>query len=148
MILKEWVKITILYIKKNKKIWYHTIKFKKKCRMMLNTEDYEVLKNSFIDSQRLFDKLNNVAKNVENMEYDESGLYQEEEEMYERHWLKLSTKITDALDNSLDGYIIELVQNDSLELKELTFNLIQDDERSRIKVDYSEDGSLNISQIS
>lgn len=115
---------------------------------MINTDDYEILKSSFIDSQRLFDKLNVVASNVENMEYDESGLFQEEEEMYERHWLKLSSKIVDALDNSLDGYSIELLKNDDLESRELTFNLIKDDEKSRIKVDYSEDGSLSISQIS
>lgn len=115
---------------------------------MLNTEDYEILKNSFVDSQRLFDKLNTVANNVENMEYDESGLFYEEEEMYERHWLKLSSKIVDALNGTLDGYAIELLKNDSLELRELTFNLIKDDNKSRIKVDYSEDSSLNISQIS
>ena len=115
---------------------------------MLNTEDYEILKKSFIDSQRLFDKLNIVATNVENMEFDESGLYQEEEEMYERHWLKLSSKIVDALDSSLDEYNIELLKNNSLELRELTFNLIQDDNKSRIKVDYSENSSLNILQIS
>ena len=115
---------------------------------MINTEDYEILKSSFVDSQRLFDKLNGVATNVENMEYDESGLFQEEEEMYERHWLKLSSKIIDALDNSLDGYSIELLKNNDLGSRELTFNLIKDDNKSRIKVDYSEDGSLSISQIS
>ena len=115
---------------------------------MINTEDYEILKSSFIESQRLFDKLNVVANNVANIEYDESGLYGEEEEMYERHWLKLSSKIVDALDNSLDSYTIELLKNDDLELRELTFNLIKDDEKSRIKVNYSEDGSLGISQIS
>lgn len=115
---------------------------------MINTEDYEILKSSFLDSQRLFDKLNVVATNVENMEYDESGLYGEEEEMYERHWLKLSSKIVDALDNALDGYSIELLKNDNLELRELTFNLIKDDIKSKIKVDYSDDGSLGISQIS
>ncbi|WP_455756539.1 hypothetical protein [Sulfurimonas sp.] len=115
---------------------------------MLNTDDYEVLKDSFINSQRLFNKLNDVATNFQEMEFDESGLYQDEEEMYERHWLKLSSKITDALDSSLNGYSIELVNNDNLELRELTFNLIKDEDRSRIKVDYSEDGSLNISQIS
>ena len=115
---------------------------------MLNTQDYEILKNSFIDSQRLFDKLNVVATNVENMEFDESGLYQEEEEMYERHWLKLSSKIVNALDEALNGYGIELLKNDSLELKELSFNLIKDEEISKIKVDYSENSSLNILQVS
>jgi len=124
---------------------------------MLNTENYEILKKSFIDSQRLFDKLNKVATNVENMEFDESGLYQEEEEMYERHWLKLSSKVYNALDSALDNFTIELLKNDLLESRELTFNLIKDDvmsktgslgEKSKIKVDYSEDGSLNIIQIS
>ena len=115
---------------------------------MINEDDYDILKNSFVDSQRLFDKLNRVATNVENMEFDESGLYHEEEEMYERHWLKLSSKIVDALDSSLDGYNIELVKNDSLEVRELIFNLIKDGEKSRIKVDYSDGESLNIVQIS
>jgi len=115
---------------------------------MINEDDYEILKGSFVDSQRLFDKLNTVASNVEKLEFDESGLYAEEEEIYERHWLKLSSKIVDALDESLDGYTIELVKNETLEMKELTFNLIKEDDKSRLKVDYSEAGSLNIIQIS
>ena len=114
---------------------------------MINDDDYEILKNSFVDSQRLFDKLNIVADNVSNMEYDESGLFYEEEEMYERHWLKLSSKIVDALDNALSGYSIELLKNETLDIRELTFNLIKDDEKNKIKVDYSEPGSLSISQI-
>ena len=115
---------------------------------MINEDDYEVLKSSFVDSKRLFDKLNIVATNVENMDFDESGLYHDDEEMYERHWLKLSSKIVDALDESLDGYGIELVKNNSLEIRELTFNLIKEDEKSRIKVNYSDGDSLNIVQIS
>ena len=115
---------------------------------MLNNDDYEILKDSFIDSQRLFTKLNTVANNVENMDFDESGLYQEEEEMYERHWLKLSSKIVDALSLSLSEYQIELLKNDSLELRKLSFNLIKDDIKSKIQVDYSEGDSLSILQIS
>lgn len=115
---------------------------------MINEVDYELLKSSLVDSQRLFDKLNVVATNVENLEFDESGLYQEDEDMYERHWLKLSSKIVDALEGSLEGYIIELLKNDDLEQRELTVNLIKDDIKSKIKVDYSEDGSLSILQIS
>ena len=44
---------------------------------MLDNDDYEILKDSFIDSQRLFTKLNIVANNIENMDFDENGLYQE-----------------------------------------------------------------------
>ncbi len=115
---------------------------------MINEDDYEVLKGSFVDSQRLFDKLNIVANNVENLDFDESGLYHDDEEMFQRHWLKLSSKIVDALDNALDGYNIELLKNELLEQRELTFNLIKDEVKSKIKVDYSEDGSLSILQIS
>ncbi len=115
---------------------------------MINEDDYEILKSSFIESQRLFDKLNTVANNVANMDFDESGLYHDDEEMYERHWLKLSSKIVDALDKSLEVYTIELVKNDTLDMKELTLNLYKEDEKSRLKIDYSESGSLNIIQIS
>ena len=115
---------------------------------MINEDEYEVMKSSFINSQKLFDKLNIVANNVSNMDFDESGLYHDDEEMYERHWLKLSSKIVDALDSALKLYSIELVKNDNLEIRELTLNLIKDNEKSRIKIDYSEDNSLNIIQIS
>jgi uncharacterized protein YdcH (DUF465 family) len=115
---------------------------------MLNDEDYDVLKKSFIDSQRLFDKLNNVANQASELEYDESGLYYEEEETLDRHWLKLSSKIIDAVGESLDTYNVELLKNDSLENRELTINLVKEDESSKIVIDYSEDGALSISQVS
>ena len=115
---------------------------------MLIEEDYNVLKRSFIDSQRLFDKLNNVANQATELEYDESGLFYEEEEVLERHWLKLSSKIIDTLSESLNTYNIELLKNDSLENRKLTINLVKEDKSSKIVVDYSEDGALSISQVS
>jgi len=115
---------------------------------MLLEEDYEVLKNSFVESQRLFNKLNHVCTQAKELDYDESGLYQDEEERLERHWLKLSSKIIDALSSSINGYNIELLNNDSLEASELKFNMIKDDEVSKILVDYSEDGALSITQLS
>ena len=115
---------------------------------MLNEDNYEILKSSFVDSQRLFDKLNKVADNVENIIFDESGLYQDEEEMYERHWLKLSSKIVDALSIVLSEYSIELVKNEDLQQRELTFNFLKDDVKSRLVVDYSQNGSLEIKQVS
>jgi hypothetical protein len=115
---------------------------------MLNEDDYNVLKSSFMDSQRLFDKLNRVANQAAELDYDESGLFMEEEEIYARHWLKLSSKIIDALSNSLGKYSVELLKNDSLEMRKITINLTKEDELSKIVVDYSEDGALSISQIS
>ncbi|QFR49011.1 hypothetical protein FJR48_04440 [Sulfurimonas lithotrophica] len=115
---------------------------------MLIEEDYEKLKLSFIDSQRLFDKLNRVADQAEELEYDESGMYAEEEETLQRHWLKLSAKIVDALSDALNEYTIELKDMISLESRELNLNLIKAENVSEIKVDYSEDGAISISQVS
>jgi len=115
---------------------------------MLLEEDYEILKSSFIDSQRLFDKLNHVSTQAKELDYDESGLYHEEEERLERHWLKLSSKIVDGLSCSMDGYNIELLSNENLEARELKFNMIKDDKVSKILVDYSEGDALSITQLS
>lgn len=115
---------------------------------MLIESDYEKLKLSFVDSQRLFDKLNHVADQADELEYDESGMYAEEEETLQRHWLKLSAKIVDALSSSLSDYAIELRDMISLESRELNLNLIKDESVSEIKVDYSEDGAISITQIS
>ncbi len=115
---------------------------------MLTEQEYETLKSSFIDSQRLFDKLNHVANQADELVYDESGMYAEEESTLQRHWLKLSAKIVDALSTVLDGYVIELKDMVSLESRELNLNLIKDDNISKIKVDYSENGAISIVQES
>jgi hypothetical protein len=115
---------------------------------MLIEEDYDKLKISFVDSQRLFDKLNNVANQADELDYDESGMYVDEEETLQRHWLKLSAKIVDALGSSLDEHSIELKSMTQLHNRELNLKLIKDDSASEIKVDYSEDGAISITQVS
>ena len=115
---------------------------------MLIKEDYEKLKSSIIESQRLFDKLNRVANQADELVYDESGFYGEEEDTLKRHWLKLSSKIVDALSESLDGYAIELKKMQELNSRELNLNFVKEDSISEIKVDYSKDGAVSIFQIS
>jgi len=115
---------------------------------VLNDNDYIVLKNSFIESQRLFDKLNIVANEACEIEYDESGFYCEDEERVQRHWLKLSSKIVDALSYDLESYKIELLKNKNLETRELSINLVKEYETSKILVDYSKDSTISITQIS
>jgi len=115
---------------------------------MLIEQDYEKLKSSFIDSQRLFDKLNNVANQAEELDYDESGLYADEEETLQRHWLKLSAKIVDALSTALGDYSIALKEMASLDSRVLNLNLKKDENLSEIKVDYSENGAISIVQVS
>ena len=115
---------------------------------MLKEEEYEILKTNFAESQRLFTKLLKVANSAAEIDYDESGLYQEEEETCERHWLILSSKIVDSLSESLDGFSIELLKNDSLESTELHFNLKNGEQMSKISVEYSQNDSISITQIS
>jgi len=115
---------------------------------MLNDEDYKVLEESFEESQRLFNKLNQVAKNVENIYLDDSEIYEDEEQKFERHWIILSRKIVDALALKLEEYSIELIKNSSLDATHLKFNLIKDDEVSKIRVDYAKENTLSITQLS
>ena len=115
---------------------------------MLKDNEYEILKQSFVDSQKLFTKLRKVTRAVENFEYDESGLYHDDIETHERHWLKLSSKIVDSLSASLPELTIELLSNDTLDISSLTFNLINEEERSRVEVDFSLDDAIKVVQIS
>ncbi len=115
---------------------------------MLNTHDYEVLKKSLIDAHRLFDKLNKVADNASKIEYDESGLFFEDEEICKRHFLKLSSKIVDILHESLQSYDIKVLENESQETRVLRFELSKEDELSQILVDYGQRDGLSISQLS
>ncbi len=115
---------------------------------MLNDEDYEIMKNNFIDSKRLFDKLNSVADQYTFIEHDESGFSIEDEETLNRHWVKLSSKIIDSLAEELSEYSIELLKNDSLDQRELQLKFIKDKDISNISVDYSQKDSLDISQVS
>jgi hypothetical protein len=115
---------------------------------MLEPNDYELLKKSFIESQRLFAKLRTVIYNASNIEYDGSGFYADEEEMYARHRAKLSEKIMLELSIVLEEYVVQLQINRDLSLYELIFNLQKKDVSSVIKVDFSEEESLNILQLS
>ena len=115
---------------------------------MLKEEEYEVLKTNFAESQRLFNKLLQVSLRAVDIDYDESGFYQDEEETCERHWLTLSGKVVDSLSKALKEFDIELLKNDSLEDTQLVLNIKSKDESSKIRVEYSQNDSISITQIS
>ena len=116
--------------------------------MMLDNNEYENLKESLVKSQRLFTKLRKVAHQVKEIDYDESGHYADEEEVYERHWLTLSSKIVDALSGDMKGYSVELLKNSSLDETLLKLNLLKDEQLSKISVSYVDSNSISITQIS
>jgi len=115
---------------------------------MIDDIEYEILKDSFVNSKRLFDKLNVVYEKYQSLEHDESGFSMEEEETLQRHWLKLSSKIVDALSEDMADFSIELKNNNDLNSRELSLNLVKDDEISEIRVNYSEKDSLDITKLS
>jgi len=115
---------------------------------MLKNEDYELLKENLSEYQRLFEKLNRVADQFAMIEYDESGFCFEEEEMLQRHWLKLSTKVIEGLHEVFSEYTIELLEHKGLDQRVLEIIFLRDDLKSELHIDYSENGALSISQIS
>jgi len=114
---------------------------------MLNQDDYEILKKNLALSQKLFHKLSGVIHQLSELVYDESGFYIEYENTYLRHRAKLSARIIDVLQDSLDGFTIELLTNESFENKNLMITFRKEKELSKISVDFSEDGVLSILQI-
>jgi len=115
---------------------------------MLNEEDYNVVKESFKESQRLFNKLGVVAQKVLDHYLVDEGLEDEDRERYDRNWHTLSRKIVDHLSEKLQGYSIELLKYSSLDETELKLNLIKDEEVTKIVVDYEEENELRITQLS
>lgn len=115
---------------------------------MLVEEDYERLKELLIESQTLFNKLNLVADQYADIEYEQDGFFGENEERLKRHWSKLSSKIIDNVASVLDGYKIELYKNRDLSLRELHILFTKDEQKSKIGIDYGTIGSISIVQAS
>ncbi|MCD6258053.1 MAG: hypothetical protein J7J31_00460 [Helicobacteraceae bacterium] len=115
---------------------------------MLKNEDYELLKENLGNYQRIFEKLNSVANQFGTIEYDESGFCLEEEETLKRHWLKLGMKVIEGLHEVFSDYTIELLQHKGLDERVLKITFLRDDFKSELHIDYSENGTLSISQIS
>lgn len=115
---------------------------------MLQTNDYEIVKENLISSQRLFEKLRTVIYNASNLDYDGNGFYGEQEKVHERHKKILSLKILDALSIALEAFTVNLIDQKNASLYELLFDIKSDITNSLIKVDFSEENSLNIVQLS
>jgi len=115
---------------------------------MLNEDDYKFVQESCVESQRLFNKLWRVADKVLHHQLVDEGLDDEDRETYERHWLKLSTKVVDAISEKLEGYNIELLKNSSLEEPVIYLNFIKEDDVSRLKIEYRGENEITLTQIS
>ncbi|DAB30165.1 MAG TPA: hypothetical protein CFH84_05520 [Sulfurimonas sp. UBA12504] len=115
---------------------------------MLNTNDYELLKENFIASQALFMKLRSVVYHASNIEYDGVGFYVDEEKMYKRHREKLRLKIFQSISAALTLYDIKLLENKDDASYTLTLMLSFRDIQSLLRIDFTEENTLDIIQLS
>jgi hypothetical protein len=129
-------------------MWYYTSLNFKKSRKMINPDDYAILKQTLLDQERLFIKLDLITNEYEESQLLEIGFYFEDEEKFSRRWLTLSSKIVDALAIALEGYNVELLRNVILDERVLHLRMIKDENSEEIKISYAKDGSLSITQLS
>ena len=115
---------------------------------MLKNEEYELFKENLSSNERFFAKLKRVAEQFAAIEYDESGFCLEEEETLQRHRRKLGLKVIEDLRHVFSDYKIELLEHKGLEEQVLKISFAKDEIKSELHIDYSENGSLSISQIS
>jgi hypothetical protein len=115
---------------------------------MINPDDYAILKQTLLDQERLFIKLDLITNEYEESQLLESGFYFEDEEKFSRRWLTLSSKIVDAIAIALEGYNVELLRNVILDERVLHLRMIKDENSEEIKISYAKDGSLSITQLS
>ncbi|MDD2789412.1 MAG: hypothetical protein PHU40_01975 [Sulfurimonas sp.] len=114
---------------------------------MLDTNDYELLKENFIASQILFSKLRAVVYNILNIEYDGVGFYKDDEAIHERHKEKLRSKILESLCASLKSYQIKMLDQKEVAY-DITFEFTLDRAISLLRVDFTQEGALDILQLS
>ena len=115
---------------------------------------YDTLKAVLSEQERLFAKLLKVAREYDAIDFDESGLYQEEAERCERHWNTLAGKIASALDTALADAEVKLLKNREPNVTHLKFDIIVPADETeetpelttRVTVDYATGGQLAITR--
>ena len=111
----------------------------------IDEELFEQLKSLLIENERLFTKLRRTAEQYKNIDFDESGLYDDDEETALRHWDKLSSKIALHLNESIEEYTIKRLKIDSPEYYSVSFEISNEEESHKIAVNYLNEGELSIS---
>ena len=115
----------------------------------MTEEMYETAKTVFAENERLFTKLHRVAQEYNEIDFDESGFYEEDAQRCERHWSTLAGKIADALDGALEDAEVRLLKNKEPNICSLRFDITASGEdgesaTTRLNVDYSVEGQISI----
>jgi flagellar biosynthesis/type III secretory pathway chaperone len=115
----------------------------------MSDELFEQIKDLLVENEYLFNKLHKVGQQYESIEFDESGLYEEEEEAVIRRWSKLSSKIEANLNDNLEILDVKIADISSPQhyILKLKFIPEEDEEFSSLNIDYSKIGELSIIKV-
>jgi hypothetical protein len=118
----------------------------------MTEETYETVKTIFAEHERLFTKLLKVAREYDAIDFDESGLYEEDAERCERHWNTLASKLAGALREALEETDVKVLQNPEPNICTIRFDITtpgeEGEETSRLRVDYATEGQLSVARES
>ncbi|MEA2111248.1 MAG: hypothetical protein U9P71_04275 [Campylobacterota bacterium] len=111
----------------------------------INEELFEQIKSLLIENERLFSKLRRTAEQYKSIDFDESGLYDDDEETAIRHWDKLSSKITLNLNDTIEDYTVTRLEVTSPDKYSVCFEVSNGEESHKLHVSYLNEGELTIS---
>ena len=108
-------------------------------------ETYEKVKALLFDNEQLFAKLYRVGEAYGEIDFDESGFYEEEEATVLRHWGKLAAKLAKALDTGLPGCSVSLPKHYTPDRFRISVEIKpQEEEPGLLDIDYSVAGQIII----
>ena len=102
------------------------------------------IKELLAQSEHLFIKLRRIGLEYEDIEVDESGLFEEEEATVLRHWDKLSSKIAQHLNENIEACTITRVKEQTPDNYTVSFQILQEEATHIITVNYSSEKELLI----
>jgi hypothetical protein len=106
---------------------------------------FEQVKEQLIANERLFAKLRRTAEQYRAIDFDESGLYDDDETTALRHWDKLTSKIVVALNENVEEYTVERLGENSPEEYYVNFKISNEENEYNISVSYLNEEELLIS---
>jgi hypothetical protein len=106
---------------------------------------FEQVKEQLVANERLFIKLRRTAEQYRAIDFDESGLYDDDEATALRHWDKLTSKVVTALNETIQGYEIVRAKERSPEEYCVDFKIFNEEDAYHISVSYLDDNELRIS---
>ena len=111
----------------------------------MSDDIFEQVKKLLRTNEHLFTKLHSVGEAYRSIDFDESGLYEEEEATVHRHWSKLANKLIEALNTELEGCSVYLLEHSEPDKFQISLEIRpQEEELCRLNVNYSVEGEIAI----